>query len=184
MQEESMKSSSGYLLFVAGLAVLALVAWGVYAINSQQDSSMMDGEATEAVMQKDTIDTETMMEEKTVEESESENTDTMMQAPESSTQYIVYSPEAYEAASSKKRVLFFHAAWCPTCKIANEAFMQNAASLPEDVVVFKVDYDTEMELKKKYGITYQHTFVLVDDEGEAVTKWNGGGVEMVTEKVN
>lgn len=182
-----MKSSSGYLLVIAAVVLLALVGWGVYAMNAQQDTTMMEGKTPEAVMQKDTDGsegTEMMMEEKTLMEGESENKDTMMQAPESSAQYVAYSQEAYEAASTKKRVLFFHASWCPTCKVANEEFMKDAAQLPEDVVVFKVDYDTEMELKKKYGITYQHTFVLVDAEGEAVEKWNGGGVEMVTEKVN
>ena len=56
-------------------------------------------------------------------------------------------------------------------------------TIPEDVVIFRVDYDTEEELKEKYGVTYQHTFVVVDTEGEAVTKWNGGDLEMILEKV-
>jgi thioredoxin 1 len=55
--------------------------------------------------------------------------------------------------------------------------------LPADVVVFKTDYDTEKELKKKYGITYQHTFVLVDNEGNSIKKWNGGGVKELIEEL-
>jgi thioredoxin-related protein len=35
----------------------------------------------------------------------------------------------------------------------------------------------EKELAKKYGVTYQHTFVQIDAEGNEVTKWNGGKIE-------
>ena len=31
----------------------------------------------------------------------------------------------------------------------------------------------EMELKQKYGITTQHTFVQVDADGNEVAKWTG-----------
>lgn len=91
--------------------------------------------------------------------------------------YKKYSESEYGEAINKKRVIFFHASWCPTCKIANDEFMSQSDRIPEDVVLFKTDYDTEIDLKKKYGITYQHTFVLVDEEGNEIRKWNGGGVE-------
>lgn len=48
--------------------------------------------------------------------------------------------------------------------------------IPENMVLMKTDYDTYTELKKKYGVTYQHTFVQVDENGNELTKWNGGGV--------
>lgn len=89
-------------------------------------------------------------------------------------QYVAYSKEAFDAAADKKRVLFFHAAWCPTCKAADAKFLSSAAVLPSNTVVFKVNYDTEIELKKKYGVTYQHTFVYVDVQGNEIVKWNGG----------
>ena len=81
----------------------------------------------------------------------------------------------YEDNSDKKRVLFFHANWCPTCKAADADFNSNLSEIPGGVVVIKTDYDNEDELKEKYGITYQHTFVQVDENGDEVTKWNGGG---------
>lgn len=90
--------------------------------------------------------------------------------------YQDYSPEAFVAAAGKRRVLFFHAAWCPSCRELNTELLSRAAELPSDVVVFKTNYDTESELKKKYGITYQHTLVQLNAAGETVTKWNGGGV--------
>jgi thiol-disulfide isomerase/thioredoxin len=90
--------------------------------------------------------------------------------------YLEYSEDSYGDSRLKKRVLFFHAKWCPTCKVANEEFTDKQNNIPDDVVLFKVDYDTESELKKRYGITYQHTFVLVDDQGNEIRKWNGGGL--------
>lgn len=94
--------------------------------------------------------------------------------------YSAYSKNAFDAAKGKKRVYFFHATWCPTCKAANEEFMSNPNGIPEDVIVFKTDYDKEAALKKQYGITYQHTFVLVDETGKELKKWNGGGLAELT----
>ncbi|OGG26589.1 hypothetical protein A3A64_01570 [Candidatus Gottesmanbacteria bacterium RIFCSPLOWO2_01_FULL_48_11] len=48
--------------------------------------------------------------------------------------------------------------------------------IPQDVVLLKLNYDTATELKKKYGVTYQHTFVQVDAQGNKVTAWSGGGL--------
>lgn len=90
--------------------------------------------------------------------------------------YMDYSKTAFDAAKGKKRVYFFHATWCPTCKTSNEEFTGNPDGIPEDVALFKTDYDKEAELKKKYGITYQHTYVMVDENGNEVKKWNGGGL--------
>jgi hypothetical protein len=41
------------------------------------------------------------------------------------------------------------------------------------VSILKVDYDKETELKKKYGVTYQHTLVQVDKDGNLIKKWSG-----------
>lgn len=99
--------------------------------------------------------------------------------------YVEYSKEAFDKAVNNKRVYFFHAKWCPTCKIANEAFVRDTDKIPEDVILFKIDYDTEKELKAQYGITYQHTFVFVDSEGKEIRKWNGGDItELISNTVN
>ena len=100
-------------------------------------------------------------------------------------QYQDYSESAFIAAGEegKRRVLFFHAPWCPTCIPANKDFLENASSLPDDVVVFKTDYDTSAELKNKYGVTYQHTYVQVDENGEKINIWNGGAVDELIENL-
>lgn len=109
------------------------------------------------------------------------NKDTVGSAmPKQSSRYFVYSAQAFADAVDKKRVFFFHATWCPTCKEANEEFVNNPDGIPEDILVFKTDYDSEKELKKTYGITYQHTFVYVDAQGRELKKWNGGGIAQLT----
>jgi thioredoxin 1 len=97
-----------------------------------------------------------------------------------SSKYIEYSQDAFLQNSSKKRVLFFYASWCPICVPADKDFRENAAKIPEDVVLIRVNYNDpetdqeEKDLAKKYAVTYQHTFVQIDSAGNEVTKWNGG----------
>jgi len=98
----------------------------------------------------------------------------------SDSRYVDYSPAVYAEAIAKKRVLYFYATWCPTCSVANEDFTVNAARIPQDVVIFRTNYDSEVELKRKYAITYQHTFVQVDENGNELAKWNGGGLTELT----
>lgn len=97
--------------------------------------------------------------------------------PESDSRYIPYSKEAFDRASGKKRILFFHAPWCPTCRPADAEFEAKKDSIPMGAVLFKTDYDSSTELKKKYNVTYQHTFVQVDGTGYPLATWNGGGMD-------
>lgn len=76
-------------------------------------------------------------------------------------------------ANGETKVLFFHAAWCPVCRSADAELKDwYAAGLPTRNV-YKVDYDTSADLKAKFGVTYQHTFVLVDGEGNALQTVTG-----------
>jgi len=70
-------------------------------------------------------------------------------------------------------VLFFHAAWCPSCRGLERDIVANAADIPADVTIFQVDYATETALNQQYGVTYQHTLVVVDQEGNQVRKLTG-----------
>jgi thioredoxin 1 len=97
-------------------------------------------------------------------------------APAAPSGYLPYTPAAFQAARGERRVLFFHATWCPTCKAADADIRAKLSELPKDVALFKTDYDKEVALKTRYGVTYQHTFVLVDSAGNALKKWNGGSM--------
>lgn len=104
-------------------------------------------------------------------------------ATNESSRYVAYSKTAFDAASDKRRVLYFHAPWCPICGPLDKALSSNPNQIPEGVVLFKTDYDSETALKTKYAITYQHTFVEVDGQGNAVQTWSGGDVEDVITKL-
>jgi thiol-disulfide isomerase/thioredoxin len=73
-------------------------------------------------------------------------------------------------ASGKKVALFFHASRCPTCIALNENIETNFTTIPEDTIIFKVDYDTSDDLKETYGVTTQHTLVYIDQNMDQVNK--------------
>lgn len=97
--------------------------------------------------------------------------------------YRVYSPEVFLETDDRKRVLFFYASWCPTCKPADEDFRENMEKIPSDTIVIRVNYNdnetdqNEKDLAQRYGVTYQHTFVQIDADGNEITKWNGGDTD-------
>ena len=103
--------------------------------------------------------------------------------------YVEYSKAVLDQSSDKRRVLYFYATWCPTCKVANEDFSINSNKIPEDVVIIRTNYNDpntdsqEKDLAKKYGITYQHTFVQIDEKGNEVAKWNGGQIDELLVKI-
>jgi thiol-disulfide isomerase/thioredoxin len=94
----------------------------------------------------------------------------MMQT--SSGSYEDYSPEKVASADGKI-VLFFRASWCPTCRALDEMIKAEEKSIPKDVTILKLDYDSSTAQKQKYGVTTQHTLVQVDNKGEVVGKWIG-----------
>jgi thiol-disulfide isomerase/thioredoxin len=93
--------------------------------------------------------------------------------------YMNYSEAivAEEQAKGNTVVLFFHAPWCPFCRSADSAFNSRAKEIPERVTVIKTDYDSNPDLKKKYAVTYQHTFVQIDNDRNSISKWTGGDIE-------
>ncbi len=103
--------------------------------------------------------------------------------------YVTNSQSALASTASGRRVLFFFASWCPTCKPADASFAKNESQIPDDVTIIRVNYNDpetdqeEKDLALKYGVTYQHTFVQIDSEGNEVTKWNGGQIKELLAKI-
>lgn len=167
------------------LAVVVVLGIGAYTLsqNSSKSTSMMKND--EAVMAKDpsaNSGQEAVME-KTDGAMMKENDSSMKDDKMATSRYVQYSKPALDSASSARRVLFFYANWCPSCKPANADFEANSSKIPTDLTVIRVNYnDTETDkeekdLAKKYGITYQHTYVQIDSSGKVVTKWNGGQLD-------
>lgn len=80
-------------------------------------------------------------------------------------------------------VYFFHAEWCPSCRATESALAESG--VPDGLTVVKVDFDSATELRQRYGVTQQHTFVQVDDGGAEVATWTGSadGAAILAETV-
>lgn len=87
--------------------------------------------------------------------------------------YEAYSPEKLARAAEGDVVLFFKADWCPTCRALDADITENIGHIPSGVSILTVDYDTETELRQRYGVTVQHTLVQVSDDGSMIKKWSG-----------
>ncbi len=83
-------------------------------------------------------------------------------------QYVDFSPELV-ASTPGDKLLFFHAPWCSQCVALEEDI--EAAGVPDGVTIFKVDYDSNQDLRQKYGVTIQTTMVKVDDNGEMIDSY-------------
>jgi thiol-disulfide isomerase/thioredoxin len=68
-------------------------------------------------------------------------------------------------------VLFFNASWCPTCRQAVTNL--DAQGVPPGLTVVSVDYDSNGDLRREYGVTVQHTFVQVDESGQPLATFTG-----------
>jgi len=167
---ENMKNFKLVLVIVG----LAIVGGTIYKVTTASIKK------PEVMMKKDLPVTETPKQEVMEKKDESANS-----------RYLSYSKTVFDTSSDKRRILYFYATWCPTCKIANEDFTANPNKIPEDMVVIRTNYNDpetdqeEKELAKKYGISYQHTFVQIDAQGKELKKWNGGGIaELITNTTN
>ncbi|MFC1755968.1 thioredoxin family protein [Patescibacteria group bacterium] len=141
------------------IIIAALLAGGYFVFTSPNNTEDMTKETvTQQVSNNvsDDVDKETMDDTTMTQEADKLANET----------YVDYSAEALEEAQTEGgALLFFHASWCPTCKAAESDIVKNGSKLPKDLTILKTNYDKEKDLKEKFGITYQHTFVQVDKYG-------------------
>jgi len=97
-----------------------------------------------------------------------------MELADANGSYQTYSPEALAASTATHNVLIFSATWCPSCRALDKHINENISDLPGDVALFTIDYDTNVALRQQYGVTSQHTMVLVEADGTEIKKWVGG----------
>jgi len=100
-------------------------------------------------------------------------------APSSGTKVIFTTLDAAQALAAKHpTVLFFSADWCPYCQADLRDINANGDRLG-DVAIVVADYDKAAELKAKYRVTVQNTYVQIDTNGKQKAIWMGGGVDGV-----
>jgi len=141
-----------------------------------EKAQMAETEAVKKVEMMESDDSAIMAEEETVMNKE----ETGMMKKDDSAMMPVGSYVAYDAAkiamasASQDVVLFFKASWCPSCKAVDADIKANLKAIPSSLTILDVDYDNSADLKRKYGVTTQHTFVQVDAQGTLIKKWSGG----------
>ena len=79
--------------------------------------------------------------------------------------YTDYNEQSFAHATGR-RILFFHAPWCPQCRQLEQSIEEG--NIPSNVTIFKTDYDSHTSLRQRYGVTLQTTLVEVDASGNAV----------------
>jgi thiol-disulfide isomerase/thioredoxin len=82
--------------------------------------------------------------------------------------YINYSA-AQVAATPGTKILFFHADWCSQCRKLDQDIRAN--TVPRGVTIFKVDYDSNRDLRRRYGVVIQTTLVKVDSGGKMTARY-------------
>jgi thioredoxin 1 len=96
--------------------------------------------------------------------------------------YTDYSAVAVDQAlaDGKKVAFFFHATRCPSCRKLDKNIENDLTVIPSDTVLFKVDYDRNTELKRKYEVTSQHTIVLIDANQALIKKSMWDNIKTLT----
>lgn len=72
--------------------------------------------------------------------------------------------------ADKDLVIYFAASRDPTDNELDKDIQENIARIPENTVIMKVDYDTEVKMKKTFHITEQNTIIFLDKEGKEKTR--------------
>ena len=85
--------------------------------------------------------------------------------------YLDYNQEQFASLKGTQPVaLFFHASWCEICTSLDTEIRNNIADIPSGTTILKVDYDTELELRKSLEVYAQATIVIFDKRGVMMNK--------------
>ena len=82
--------------------------------------------------------------------------------------YLAYSEKSLADADGRV-FLFFHASWCPSCVQLKKRIAHDG--VPDGVTILEVDFDTSQDLRERYGVTYQTTFVEIDSAGDELQQF-------------
>jgi thioredoxin 1 len=82
-----------------------------------------------------------------------------------------------EKFAETKVIYFFHASWCPTCQAIDKEITSDPSKIPAGVTIIKTDFDTSTDLRKKFGVTQQYTFVQVDKANNKSSLWSASSLD-------
>ncbi|MFT4532630.1 MAG: hypothetical protein ACI9T8_000661 [Candidatus Saccharimonadales bacterium] len=161
---------------IAGIVILLITGSGIFIVfgeDSEQmtasNGSISSTDAAEASATNDSEATQEMTEVAQMEAGSEDSEQSESAEPSNSLGYVDYSDSALEESKGTKRIVFFHANWCSTCVYFEGQIEEEG--VPSDITVLKANYDKDTDLKKKYGVTIQSTFVLLDEQGNVAETW-------------
>ncbi len=82
-----------------------------------------------------------------------------------------YSKDLSKYANTNK-VYFFHASWCSICQNIDKEINSDTSKIPANTTLIKVDFDNSKDLRQKYGVTTQYTFVQIDNDDNEIAQWS------------
>lgn len=159
-------------LAIVAVVGLLLVGGGVYAYTNDQNNKKEQEKM--AMMKKQ--EAAAMEKEKMAKEGESMDKEDTMSKSGSYVSLSEYNKDPSKYADSKK-VYFFHASWCPICKNIDTAINADMSKIPEGVTIIKTDFDDATDLRQKYGVTTQYTFIQVDGSGNEMAQWSATSLD-------
>lgn len=169
------------LVIVSIVVVLFLVGGGVFAYsNNQNDKKEQEKMAMEKKTEDEAMtkkeEAAAMEKDKISKEGDSLDKDAAMSKQGSYVTLTDYDKDPSKYADSKK-VYFFHASWCPICKDIDEEINADMSKIPAGVTMIKTDFDNSTDLRQKYGVTTQYTFVQVDSDGNETAQWSATSLQ-------
>jgi len=93
--------------------------------------------------------------------------------------YYRFDKAHFENSMQQSKIIFldFHADWCPICQSEKPGILAAFNELNnENVVGYQVHYndkyttEDDKEMAKKYGITYQHTKIIIGKDGKVALR--------------
>jgi len=175
---------------VVGVSVFIIIILIVISVlaNQNQENSVANSNTQEApneISQESQANPESSTNQEDQTSLPTQKTDPSIKIRKSG--YIDYKTiESVELSPDSRKVLFFHASWCPSCRSLDKSLNEkDFQDVDGDIVVIKVDYDKEDELKTKYKIPSQHTLVEVDQNWNELKKFTGANnLKDISQKLN
>lgn len=80
-----------------------------------------------------------------------------------------FNEAAFDAAqrAGKPILVTVHADWCPTCRVQDEALQELLAGKKfAGMSVFRIDFDSQKAVLKRFGVRYQSTLIVFKGKNE------------------
>ncbi len=157
---------------------IIIVAGGAFAFAMQSDTDSKTSEQSQTetadVMEKN--DSEEAMKKDGDETMDKTEDEAMMKKTVTYVELADFDANK-DTYDNQTKVYFFHASWCPICKSIDEDITSDPTQIPSNTTLIKADFDTSTELRQKYGVTTQYTFVKVDNDGNEISQWSATSLD-------